>query len=292
MSDQETQSPGQLTQMKPYLIAAGVLFAILVVAFLWPSSDEEQVITSEPVTVEPVVDNQLSIVEDELALSEPELFEGTPDIQPMEIEAGEGFQSPPQMDEIEALDESDSAVKSALISLATSSLVSKYLVNDGLLQKFVINVNSIANQEMSPNHSLISTPEEKFEVYQQADREWIDVASFQRYNTYVDALESMGTDDLLTLMDSYRPILESKFAEISTPNMSFDSALLRAIDELLNTPIVPLPIEVYSDSVMFKFKDEQIEALSSPQKQLIRTGPENTRRLKDILRDLKDALEQ
>jgi hypothetical protein len=170
--------------------------------------------------------------------------------------------------------------------------VSKYLVDEGLLQKFVINVNSIANQEMSPNHSLISPPQEKFKVYQQADREWIDVASFQRYNPYVDALESMGIDDLLKLMDNYRPILESKFAEISTPNTSFDSALLSAINELLNTPIVPLPIEVYSDSVMFKFKDEQLEALSSPQKQMIRTGPENTRRLKDILHDLKDALEQ
>jgi hypothetical protein len=67
---------------------------------------------------------------------------------------------------------------------------------------------------------------------------------------------------------------------------------LTAIDELLDTPIVPLPIEVYSDSVMFKFKDEQIEALSGPQKQLIRTGPENTRRIKDILRDLQDALQK
>ncbi|MGJ8674717.1 MAG: DUF3014 domain-containing protein, partial [Pseudoalteromonas sp.] len=79
---------------------------------------------------------------------------------------------------------------------------------------------------------------------------------------------------------------------ISAPNTTFDAALLKAIDELLDTPIVPLPIEVYSDSVMFKFKDEKLESLSAPQKQLIRTGPENTRRIKDVLRNLQDALKE
>ena len=102
----------------------------------------------------------------------------------------------------------------------------------------------------------------------------------------------MSTDDLIEIMNTYRPILEAKFAEISAPNTTFDAALLKAIDELLDTPIVPLPIEVYSDSVMFKFKDEKLESLSAPQKQLIRTGPENTRRIKDVLRNLQDALKE
>jgi hypothetical protein len=52
-----------------------------------------------------------------------------------------------------------------------------------------------------------------------------------------------------------------------------------------------LPIEVYSDSVMYKYRDDKLESLSGPQKQLLRTGPENTRRIKDVLRDLKDALQ-
>jgi hypothetical protein len=102
----------------------------------------------------------------------------------------------------------------------------------------------------------------------------------------------MSTDDLIEIMNTYRPTLEAKFAEISAPNTTFNSALIKAIDELLDTPIVPLPIEVYSDSVMFKFKDDKLESLSAPQKQLIRTGPENTRRIKDVLRNLQDALKE
>jgi hypothetical protein len=297
MSDQETQSSGQLAQMKPYLIAAGVLFVILVVAFLWPSSDEKEVITSEPVAITPTTPEVVPVVEEPEAMpEEPDVFEGTPEIQPLEIETGDDIApqpeiAPPEIVEVEPLDESDSAVKNAFVEMASSPLVAKYLVDESLLQKFVINVNSIANQTMSPNHNLISAPESEFRVYKQADRQWIDADSFKRYNTYVDALESLKTEDLLKLMDTYRPTLESKFAEISPPGTTFDETLLQAIDELLDTPIVPLPIEVYSDSVMYKFKDEQLESLSGPQKQLLRTGPENTRRIKDILHELKDALQ-
>lgn len=295
MSDQEAQSTSQMAQMKPYLIAAGVLIVILVVAFLWPNSEQEQPINLLPVATVPalpLVDELADPDGSENMPPQPDVFEGPREIQSLEIEAGQDIEPLPDIVEAEPLDESDGAIKNAFMTMATSPLVGKYLINEGLLQKFVINVNSIANQEMSPNYSLVVAPEEEFRVYQQADREWIDTSSYKRYNTYIDALESMSTDDLVKLMDTYRGTLEAKFAEISLPNTSFDSTLLKAINELLNTPIVPLPIEVYSDSVMFKFKDEQIEALSGPQKQLIRTGPENTRRIKDILRDLQDALQK
>lgn len=288
MSENEAQEASQLSQMKPYLIAAGVLCVILIAAFLWPSSDEKSELISEPVAVEPIaVEEVVEAAEPE----EPEVFVGTPDIQSLEIEGSEEFQAPPEMVEPEPIDESDIAVKNAFVALATSPLVAKYLVDESLLQKFVVNINSIANKEMAPNHNLVAVPDAKFKVYQQAELEWIDTDSFKRYNTYVDALESMNTNDLLALMETYRPTLEAKFAEIAPPNSSLDSSLIKAINELLDTPIVPLPIEVYSDSVVYKFKDEQLEALSAPQKQLIRTGPENTRRIKEILRSLKDALE-
>ena len=295
MSDQEAQSPSQMAQMKPYLIAAGVLVIILLVAFLWPDPDAEQPLASAPMAVTPalpVVDELADADESENMPPEPDIFEGTPEIKSLEIEAVQDIEPLPDLVIVEPLDESDAAVKNALITIAASPLVEKYLVDESLLQKFVINVNSIANHEMSPNHSLVTAPEEEFRVYQQADSEWIDTASFKRYNSYVDALESMSTDDLIKLMNTYRGILESKFAEIAPPNSSFNNTLLQAINELLDTPIVPLPIEVYSDSVMFKFKDQQLEALSGPQKQLIRTGPENTRRIKDILRDIQDALQE
>ena len=318
MSQHDTQEPTRLEQMKPYLIAAGILFLVLVIAFFWPSSDSSEPLVSAPINVvipakdatpnngsddsTQADDDELSNVEpadlesEVAANGETELFVGTPDIQSLEIGVNDNNELEivePEIVEVEPepLDESDGAVKSALISLATNPAIAKYLVDESLLQKFVINVNNIANQEMSPNHNLINEPDGDFQVYQQAEREWIDAASFKRYNPYVEALESMEAEDLVALLNTYRPTIEDKFAEISMPGSSFDNTLLAAINELLDTPIVPLPIEVYSDSVMYKYRDDKLENLSGPQKQLLRTGPENARKIKDILRDLRDAIE-
>lgn len=183
MSDQEAQSPSQMAQMKPYLIAAGVLVIILLVAFLWPDPDAEQPLASAPMAVTPalpVVDELADADESENMPPEPDIFEGTPEIKSLEIEAVQDIEPLPDLVIVEPLDESDAAVKNALITIAASPLVEKYLVDESLLQKFVINVNSIANHEMSPNHSLVTAPEEEFRVYQQADSQWIDTASFKR----------------------------------------------------------------------------------------------------------------
>jgi hypothetical protein len=42
--------------------------------------------------------------------------------------------------------------------------------------------------------------------------------------------------------------------------------------------------------VMFKFADPQLEGLAAAQKQLLRTGPDNMRRIKAKLREIKEAL--
>ena len=78
--------------------------------------------------------------------------------------------------------------------------------------------------------------------------------------------------------------------QIGNPSDSFDKKLKQAIDILLDTPEVPVPVEVFTDSVMYKFADNRLESLTAPQKQLLRTGPENMRRIKAKLREIKETL--
>ena len=95
---------------------------------------------------------------------------------------------------------------------------------------------------------------------------------------------------MLSLYAEYKPALEAIFAEISDPDDSFDEKLMETIDLLLDTPAAPVPVEVYTESVMYRYKDSRLESLKAPQKQLLRTGPENMRRIKAKLRELKQAL--
>jgi hypothetical protein len=170
--------------------------------------------------------------------------------------------------------------------------LAKLLVNDDLLQRFVIMTNNLANKSLPANHQVLIPPEQPFRTFAQADKEWIDPASYKRYTPYVDVLESMDAESVHQLYAQYKPAIDKVFAEISGPGDDFDEKLTDAIDLLLDTPEVPVPVEVYTDSVMYKFKDQNLESLAPPQKQLLRTGPENMRRIKAKLREIKQSLEE
>jgi len=290
----------QVQQMKPYIIIAAVLFVVLLAVVLWPSSDDasEQDSVQNNTTVAPVSEpaNALSDNQYENDMSDdvaPDVFQAPQ--QPEEVRLGDtGDIEEFVAEEVEVeipIDASDASVKTALLSVAKSPMFGKLLVNDSLIQKFVINVSNLADEELTIKDSLVVPPEGTFKTYEQADAIWIDKASFARYTPYVEVLESMEVEELLSIYDTYKDTIDSKFAEISRPGTSFDSTLIDAINEILDTPEVPMPIEIYSESVNYKFKDPRLEALPGPQKQLLRTGPENMRRIKDVLRAVKSELE-
>lgn len=285
----------QMQQMKPYIIIAVVLFVVLLVVVFWPSSSEKPAPTTVQ-NVAPVSEPAPTISEDEEGITDmvsPDVFEAPQ--KPEEVQLGgtsdiETFEAEEVEMEI-PLDISDASVKTALLGVAKSPILGKLLVNESLIQKFVINVSNLADEELTIKDSLVVPPEGEFKTYEQANGTWIDKASFARYTPYVDVLESMEVEELLSVYDTYKDTIDRKFAEISRPGTSFDNTLIDAINEILDTPEVPMPIEIYSESVMYKFKDERLEGLSGPQKQLLRTGPENMRRIKDVLRSLKSELE-
>jgi len=256
----------------------------LLVVLMWPSSEPEPQPVVEPET--PAV-AQPEPIEPEPA----DTFEATPPPEPVEIDPDQEVEPMPEpAPEPEPLDVSDTAIKAALETIATSPALSRLLVNDGLLQRFVVAATNLADDEMAPNHRLLTPPDQDFRVYTQADREWIDSASYKRYTPYVDVLESMSNEDLIALYETYQDEIQTKYAEIGDPDQPFTEVLIEAIDTLLDTPEVKMPVEVYTDSVMYKYADERLEGLSDPQKQLLRTGPDNMRRIKAKLRELKDSL--
>lgn len=290
-----SSEPSQLETMKPYLIIAGILFIILLGVIMWPTAPETttpkvaEVAMQQPQT--PDIAN--TVIEE---VSQPEVFEApkmptevviTPDMEVDDFEVTEVTEIANDI----PLGAEDPMVKSSLIAAASSPMFARLVVNDRLLEKFVINVNNLASAQLSPKDALLVTPEGKFKTVKQADSIFIDSASFSRYDTYVAALESVDTQELLTVFDSFEANIKRKFAEISRPGQSFDLTLINAINTLLSTPDIQEPLEVYSDSAMFKFKDARLERLSAPQKQLLRTGPENTRRIKRVLEELKTSLE-
>ena len=69
-----------------------------------------------------------------------------------------------------------------------------------------------------------------------------------------------------------------------------DGIILTALEQILSAPIIVEPIRLTRESVAYKFADPEIESLSPLQKQLVRSGPENTKRIQKQALLLKNAL--
>jgi hypothetical protein len=259
----------------PHFTIGAVVIAIVLAVVLWPSEPEPETVIVVPdipiiePTIEPIIEVQPIVLVPEPVEEIPE-----PEIIP----------------EPEPLDISDGTVKTKLLGLTDYDAFARLLIDEALLERFVIMTNTLADEAIAANNRILTQPEKQFRTYIQADKEWIDPASYKRYAPYVDVFESLQTESLLQLYLEYKPAIEDIFAEIGNPSDSFDEKLEEAIDVLLDTPEVPVPVEVFTDSVMYKFADRRLESLTAPQKQLLRTGPENMRRIKAKLREIKESL--
>ncbi|GAC16263.1 DUF3014 domain-containing protein [Aliiglaciecola lipolytica] len=272
--------------IKPHIILAVIVICVVVIGFFTLSGGDDPEEIPEPKIEAPIPDPIVDVIEqqeiDEYAVEdESESMDEAPDVVDM----------PPPEPIPEPIDTSDAAVKTSVIGLADYEAAARLLVNDDLLRRFVVMTENAANRTIATNHQVIVPPEQKFRVYEQSDKSFIDAASFKRYTPYVDTLDSMETESLISLYEVYKPAIKDIYAEIGDPDEDFTFVLMDAINHLLDTPEVPVPIEVETDSVMYKFADDRLESLSSVQKQLLRTGPENMRRIKAKLREVKDALQ-
>jgi len=74
------------------------------------------------------------------------------------------------------------------------------------------------------------------------------------------------------------------------PNEDFQNTLIRAIRELLGTPLVEGDIVLEQAVATYQMADEDLEDLSDAQKHLLRMGPQNVRKIQSKLREMAVAL--
>ncbi len=189
-----------------------------------------------------------------------------------------------------ALSESDAFVRDALGALSQHPGLASFMLTDELVRKIVAAVVNIAEEENPARHFPYLAPEEKFEVVQRSRELFLDPRSYHRYNVLAAAFASMDAAGLVSVYRSSKPLVDEAFAELGYPDQQFEDVLNEAITILLETPVVEDRIALRGDSVNYTFVSPRLEALSPAQKQLLRTGPDNTKKVQSKLRELAEAL--
>lgn len=193
--------------------------------------------------------------------------------------------------ELPPLSASDEPFKAHLRLLAGALPVS-WLNGDQLLQKIVVQIDNVSRGELiyqhsplvAPTGSLLATETEEEEVY------LLDTSSYARYNLYADFMANLDQDLLLAFYRYYEPLLDQAYIKLGNEPGRFRSVLLSALQKVISAPVVEGPIRLTRPLISYEFEDPELENLSMVEKQLIRMGPENTRKIQASLQPLLDLI--
>lgn len=195
----------------------------------------------------------------------PEIAPGT-DVEPLDLPELEG---------------SDAFVRDLVAGLSSHPQLARWLVTDGLIDRYVSVVLDLAGGSSPLEHVEFLRPEEDFRVRSgSGDRQTIDPESYQRWNLLAETFASLDVEGTVRLHRQLRPLIEEAWEARGIPDMSFDHALARALNTLRDAEIPRDPPEVVLVEGIWEFADPELEALPGAQKALIRMGPENADRIR------------
>ena len=104
-------------------------------------------------------------------------------------------------------------------------------------------------------------------------------------------IEAVDAKQAVALYVRLYPLFQRAYEDIGFPGRYFNDRLVAVIDHLLATPVPAQPLAVtlvdvkgsvpsLRPWVRYEFLDPALQRLSSGQKMMLRTGPENQRRLR------------
>jgi hypothetical protein len=189
-----------------------------------------------------------------------------------------------------SLDQSDPVLRDYAGALSPNGLFAKWLQSKNLVRTFVVIVDNIANGQSPKANVDFFSPEGKFKVVFKPGGTFIDETSYARYDPVAEVVSSVDPSAAAGLYRGAKPLIQEAYRDLGYPKADFNDTLLKAMQELLETPVVEGPILVESKVLSFAMADESLENLSPAQKQLLRMGPKNVRAIQAKIREIAAAL--
>jgi hypothetical protein len=100
----------------------------------------------------------------------------------------------------------------------------------------------------------------------------------------------MSNAQIVRLYKKFQPLIFEAYEEIGYEGEDFNYTLNEAITELLDTPIPETSLPLIKDSVTYSYAYPEWEKLSDAQKQFLRMGPANMKRVNTKLEAVKKSL--
>jgi hypothetical protein len=263
--------------MKPLRIVTivlGLLLVALLVVFFWPEK------TSQPPSI-PEQEQPPAVAPD----GESEILYPLPEA-PTPLAGEEAPAIPP----LPALGESDAFISELLIQLFGEPAWKQLLAPQHFIRRLVLIIDALPRKDLPVQHLPVRSPPGSFQTAGKPGAEVIDTVNFGRYAAYVRLAEAVPPQRLAEAYLRIYPLLEQAYRELDHPEDHFHDRMIEVLDHLLATPQVRGPIPVAEHNNRYRYADPKLESLSAGQKILLRMGPENARRIKNVLQQLRNLL--
>lgn len=185
------------------------------------------------------------------------------------------------------LADSDPFVRERLEPLA---LPEPWLDQGDYVRRLAVLAENASRGEVPRRQLGFLAPTGPFRVIEREDGVYIDPASYRRYDAHVASLVSVPPETAARLIGTLQPLIEAALTEIGVTAPP-GQVLSAAIAEVLAVPELDGDVALAQPTVMYTYADPALEALSPVQKQVLRMGPDNVRRIKAYARELAAALD-
>ena len=166
------------------------------------------------------------------------------------------------------------------------------LVDEALIEKVVATVDNLPRQRLAERLRPLDGVEGSFEVEPGStpDTYRPSARNYARYDTLVAMFTAPPPDAIVATYRRFYPLLQEAYVNLGYPEGYFNDRVVEVIDLLLATPIPAEPPELVRPHVLYEYADEELEALSSGQKLLLRIGPEHAEAVKARLAEIRPML--
>lgn len=182
-----------------------------------------------------------------------------------------------------ALDQSDELVRSELLALKWQPGLASLFVTEEMVRRFVVQVDNIAQGRLLGDQAFFKGLSQDFVARNEQQGYRLDKKNYQRYQPYLELLGSVPPSEVAALYQKLYPLLQAAYQELGYGDAQFDDRLQQAISLLLAAPEVADEPVLTLPSVHYAFADAELEKLGQAQKQLVRLGQANAKRLKQLL---------
>jgi hypothetical protein len=177
----------------------------------------------------------------------------------------------------------DAALLAELSRLTGTQALSRWIRPANLVRHVVATVDALPRRQV-PQQVVPTTPVPGHLVVEAVPGgHVISAENFKRYLPWMHLLLSVEPTAAAGAYRHFYPLFQQAYQDLGYPKGYFNDRLIAAIDDVLEAPEMSSLPRVESPSVMWRYDDPELEALSAGQKILLRIGPVNAKAVRGWL---------